>query len=171
MGVDCRLSLPHTVRIHDVKDVIGALCGLKMEMDGIPSAHCDAITAETLSGSMLATCVSIRWKELTGESREWLFHFEGDAPLFGRTILPRAAARNIAICHGLAKFFGGHVDYNDSDSVDCNFKKRANPLNAASDGEAWRKLQNSKMAVKPLTEAAISKFERWAAYKATGEWK
>lgn len=181
MGVDCRITLPHTARLRDVADVIGILLGKEAELAPLSrnSIHCK-VEGVTTKSSAVVECAEIEIKDaLWGHDghrgdRWFLYHFEfengystdGDYHTeSGRGILPRATAINIAMAVELVKFFGGEVDFNDSDAKDVDFKAPTKKDIQACNGEGWEKFQRRMAAVQPLTKAQVAEYQKYAAYK------
>ena len=173
MGVDCRITLPPATRVRDVAMVIGALVGLPVEhrkpdskYEGFGWASVNKITYK--SNSSIPECCNIEWTDLDGEPRNVLYHFEfGDDGCRG--MLPRSTPFWLAIGMKLVDFFGGELDKNDSDSVDCDYQKPVRNDISASDGKEWEKFQKRLLAVKPLTRADIDAEKKHASYDR--DWK
>ena len=163
MGTDCSITFPPRVRLNDVADVIGILLGAEVAKeplgghDGAYYAHVEGIKVKGCESP--AECATI-----TFENRWFLYHFEfGD---FGeRGMLPRSTARNIAMCKRLADFFGARVDFNDCDLTEVDYFVEEQPDINASDGAAWQRLQDRKLAVLPLTDGEVAACEKFAAYR------
>jgi hypothetical protein len=73
----------------------------------------------------------------------------------------------MAIMHRLVDFFGGILDYNDCDDIDNNYEVEAKSWedNRPSDGEAWYRLQNRILDLKPITEEEWRSYDKVAYYK------
>jgi len=168
MGVNTEIKLPHNVRVSDVADVMGALAGLKPKKSmfndakGGWSTKVDGVAVEP---SPIPEMVSIVFRTDSG-NRHVYYHFETDDPDYV-VLNPPSTAFWIAIGVGLVKFFGGKVDYVDSDlvSVDFERKPKSNFQNRPSDGEKWYDLQTRMLNVKPLTQKDFDEAEEFAAYK------
>ncbi len=162
MGVDCRIYLPAKVRIHDVADVLAALHGCEVTKrvfsgtSGGWAAHVFGVEVEC---GFVVSCAHIKFQD-----RWFLYHFEfhNDGT---RGIMPRSTASNIAAMKALADFFGGRVEYADCDDSNCDYYVDEQEDIAASDGDGWYRLQERKLAVKPLTKEQIAECEQFAAYK------
>lgn len=163
MGVDCSISFPSRVRLHDVADVVAILCGAKAARK--PLRGCDGAYYAHIEGLKVKGCDSpAGCATIIFEDQCFLYHFEfGD---FGeRGIMPRSTAENIAMCKRLADFFGGRVDFSDCDSTEVDYFVEEQPDINASNGAAWQRLQDCKLAVQPLTDEEIAACEKFAAYK------
>ena len=168
MGVDCKITLPDKVRIHDVADVIGMLLGQKWELvplDNHGSKHLK-VEGVSVKNSSVDTCADI----FVGE-RRFFYHFEWSGGSFegrdtycGRGLMPSATAENIALGVALVQFFGGIVDFNDCDESDCDFAWPEQPDIRPNDGEAWERFQQRMASVRPLTKTDIAKYKPVAAY-------
>jgi hypothetical protein len=167
MGVDCRVFLPARVRIHDVATVIGAALGNEVERLPLGTNTRDGTYARVrnteVKPSSVAGCAEIHTRD-GDAARYFLYHFEGDED-GSRCIMPRAWARNIALCVRLAEFFGGRVDYSDSDDREIDRFVHEQPDISAESGAAWERLQERLAAVQPITEAEVAAYERFASYR------
>jgi len=67
---------------------------------------------------------------------------------------------------GLARFFGGTVDFNDcDDSEEDEVWERKRSNNSPTDGDEWQQFHEDLYAVKPITENDLNYFEPVATYK------
>lgn len=164
MGVDCRINLPDNVSVRNVASVIGRLAGLPVERFQHDQrtwwAKVAGVKVETTS---VPEMVMIRW-----ENRHTTYHFEYEPG--GRLLLPRCTAFWIAIGNRLVDFFGGRVDWNDSDATDWDYEvlDKGREANNPQDGEPWYDLQKRLMALKPLTHDEIKAMKPHAAYEDDG---
>lgn len=166
MGVDTRISLPNQVTIHDVANAIGVLFGCPSEEYPSHGHVFWRVPAVLLQSSSVIGCASIRVDTPTQGPRSFLYHFEGDGPEpFGRTLLPRATAVNIALCKRLVGIFGGVVDFNDSDSEDYDYFRPTPTYVGATGGDPWVALQDAIFQASPLTDGEVAVCEPFAAYK------
>lgn len=140
MGIDCKIYLPAKARLHDVADVIGLLRGHRATWDA--TQRFIIVDGVLTRPSNVSECADI----IIGDAR-FLYHFE-----FGdhgeRGIMPRSNPANIALAKGLVDFFGGRVDFNDGDDIECDYFVEEQPDINATNGDAWMRLQNRKMAVR-----------------------
>jgi hypothetical protein len=173
MGVDTRLTLPGNVRVDDVADVMGVLAGLKPEQYEIDRSggvfvRVPGVSVQTTS---IATMVEIDLKVSGGHTLvdgqphhtvPYFFENVGGR----RLLLPRATPFWIAVCRGLADFFGGSVDYSDCDSraVDyrVNFKRDAE--NHPTNGEPWDEFYRRILNLTPLTKGDLRAVAQFASY-------
>ncbi len=163
MGIDCKIFLPAKSRVRDVADVLAALHGCevtKQTFSGTSGGWATNVEGVTVKGSdSVAECATILFKD-----RWFLYHFEfhNDGC---RGLMPRSTASNIAAMKGLADFFGGRVDFDDCDDCECDYYVDEQPDISASDGNAWYRLQERKLSVKPMSKQQIAECEQFAAYK------
>lgn len=165
MGVNCRITLPPAARVDDVANVIGRLSGAKAiwkELDGSGGWYCK-VEQVTVKPSSVPECADIQWTGADGVFQYVMYHFEWDEK-GNRGLLPTSTAFWVAAACRLVDFFGGQVDYNDSDGQMCDYSRRQQPGIHANDGEEWDQLQEKIMAVKPLTGADLKAAAAVAAY-------
>lgn len=166
MGVDCKIYLPSRVNVRDVATVIAILLGNKVRKEPLGSdgwhVQVDGVKVEPCSGT-LAECCQIK-VNCDGEERWFLYHFE-----FGREgkrgIMPRSTARNIALCKGLADFFGGIVDFSDCDDREADYYVEEKFDIHGEDNEAFYRKQSRMLEVHPLSKSEIDECEEVCAYK------
>jgi hypothetical protein len=161
MGIDCRISLPANVRVRDVAKVIGRLAGLEAVRQNFGSgdgwvAQVKGVEATTTSMPELAMIVF--------GDRHTTFHFECETA--GRLLLPRSTPFWCALACRLVDFFGGEVDYSDSDATDCDYAvpHKSDTENRPEDGEAWYVLQQRIVDLLPLSRDEIKAAGKHAAY-------
>lgn len=170
MGVDCSIHLPDTARFRDVAQVIGILLGQpfrQIKIGGSDGIHVEVDGVETSSGASIE-CAEIN---IPDKQRWFYYHFEFSGPSYqehdthcGRGLLVRSCADNIALGVALVKFFGGFVDFNDSDEHDYDFAWPEQSDIRANNGEAWNSYHRRMLALKPLTKKDIEQYESKAAY-------
>lgn len=163
MGVDCRVILPDRVRVRDVAEVIGILAGLNRSWDSTKSwIEVEGVKVETTSVPEMVSII-LRGSLIDEQSDHSAnFHFEGNP---GRLLFPRSTAFWIAVSKGLIDFFGGELDYNDSDSIDIDYKVPAKPNIAPEKGKDWYDFQEALYNIKPLTIYDLIDANQYAAYK------
>lgn len=128
MGVDCTISLPAAAKIRDVAAVIGILLGQPFRAKKLPNSDgifVEVDGVEIKSSDAVVECANIN---IPSKERWFFYHFEFSGSSYndhdtqvGRGMLLRSRAENIALGVALVKFFGGSVDFSDSDSSDCDF--------------------------------------------------
>lgn len=156
MGVDCRIYLPPDTRVGDVAKVLGLLAGLPGELKPLGGAsggiYLDVPGAQVKSSEPVPECAAIHFGD-----HYVLYHFEGDGPGYNPAggpasviMLPPSTPFWCGIAKGLVEFFGGVVDFNDSDDSDRDLEvERPRPWNNPCDGEPWDTFQREMAAVKP----------------------
>ena len=94
------------------------------------------------------------------------YHFEGEESGYRRCLMPRSRAEWIALGRRLADFFGGKVDYDDSDGVGYDYEvpPRTDTENCPEDGRPWKALQARIHALAPLSKAEIQACQDSATY-------
>jgi hypothetical protein len=172
MSTCCNIFLPSDVIISNVVEVIGILLGQeKIRQDlgqGDWACHVkstNGFSFDNRNNSNIfieATCipgmVTIKIK------RNKFDEFEYDANYFFETengMRLLTGKDNYfwkSIGTGLIKFFGGYIDYTDSDNIekDLEFEKPRNN-NSPNDGDEWDKFQQELLDLKPLSEMK----EKW----------
>ena len=173
MGCDCKLELPAPAKLTDVADVIGMLLGQHSHIEMISSVV-KSVRVEGVhtTPSAIPSCAQIQINTVTDKEPRWfLYHFEyGGGPDHAndtrgsRGIIFRCTADNIALAVGLATFFGGQVDFNDSDDSDVDFKRKTQKDIGAQDGDLWDSFQERKAAVSAIGPKQVKKYEKYAAY-------
>lgn len=91
------------------------------------------------------------------------YHFES-GPMGEPLIMPKSTAAKISLSKALIEFFGGTIDFNDSDSSELDFKSPRKKDISASDGKPWYSLQDRILALKPLTQKDMDAVSKFAAY-------
>ena len=167
MGVNTGIRLPENVRVRDVAEIIGALLGCEMKRMNFSNndgwaAHVDHVKVATTSVPEMVEIIVDGPDKL--RTIVWTYHWEPEKG--GRLLYPSATARAIAVGRKLVDFFGGSVVYNDCDGkINYHRPKKSDKENRPSDGAPWYAMQNRKMAIVPLTDADIRKWDKYAAYK------
>ena len=178
MGVAVKASLPPNVEVAKVAKVIGRLAGLPAHMKVLEGCSSDAryavvpgVRVSGTRGTALPECCEIRIKGdmVDGsDSHRLCYHFEGQGGR--RLMMPRSTPFWCAVLTGLVNFFGGIVDYDDSDGEHANHSvpDGANVDNCPDDDEAWQRFQCRIMGIAPVNPA---NFRDVAAYDDDGNWK
>jgi hypothetical protein len=173
MGVDVRVSLPGNVQVRNVANVMGVLAGCpasKRYFANDPSGGwgtaVEGVEVKSTSSPEMAE-IRLTGKLCDGEHRHFCFyHFEPDSGE-GRLMMPRSTAFWIAVMTKVVDFFGGTIDYRDSDDSDCDYSvpAKSNQENSAGDGDAWYDLQNRILNIVPVTEEELLAAKEHASYK------
>jgi hypothetical protein len=175
MGVDTHLYLPSDVRVKDVALVAAALLGVSIHkhefVDGSFFAEAPDHRVKVNAASFEAGFADIIVRPKPGESLAWLklgecwsafYAFEGGR---GRRYLSaRSYAINIAVFKGLARFFGGTVDFNDCDDRAVNYRAEKKGRNDPEEGAAEVNFQRRLLAVQPLDSVDMKLARKFAAY-------
>jgi hypothetical protein len=169
MGVDCKVKLPPGVRVRDVGKVLSILSGAKVEKrsfsnfgDSGWSAHVPSLAFK--DAGVEPTCTVITWIDGDQSAQGQLYHFEFSRD-GSRGMMGRSYAAWIATCKRLVDFFGGEVDYQDCDDIDCDYKRESPPDFNAEDGDEWVSLQERILNCQPITDEEIEVCEEFAAYE------
>lgn len=195
MGVNCRINLPDNVRVGDVAKIIGIAAGCPRERsyfrDGIGwSVDVDGVSVKpTKCPEMVRIQDGIGWSvkvegvcvktttcpemariqvghtTFDGVSNHFVFYFF-ESSVGGRLLSPKSTAFWLAIGHRLVDFYGGSIDYSDSDNIDVNYWKqpKSRAENAPEDGDDWRDFQERLLRVQPLTSEEVATYADKAAY-------
>ncbi len=168
MGVDTRITLPGDVRVDDAATVIGILAGLqktKREFTGGWSVHAEGMKVSSYTIDGLAPCAHI---EFPGHDLMW--HFEVDHGK--RLISPRSTPFWLAVGKALVDFFGGTIDYQDSDATEVDYEAHTPRLhNDPDDDGPWDAFQEAIFALQPLTRNNIKAMREHAAYREDGDYR
>jgi hypothetical protein len=173
MTIDAVLNLPGNVRFQDVKEVFSQL----YRSDGFSRIHyvpgsdftCGQLFVSTASeyddqssALHVEPGVDVRLLEVhekksafTASCDRYFWSFEGEN---GTRRMHRVSNPwSIAVLKALADFFGGTVDFDDSDSsfADHVVEPKSNELNCPTDGAPWQSLMERIAAVKPLDKGAL----------------
>lgn len=153
MGIDTVISLPANVRVRDVASVLGRLLGCKAKQvrlnAGTSYTEVSGVTVNQ-SAAGLESCADIECVNVSA-TRRFLYHFEGPG---GRRsiILHGQSNRNMWLAQRLVDFFGGKVDFNDSDRIEVDYEvaDKSDAHNHAEDGQDWADLQHRILHLQPL---------------------
>jgi len=166
MGVDCRINLPGNVRVGDVANVIGKVRGAesKLVLSSCGSYYVDVPDVKVEGIDDMPGCAALTIAGPRPGPSRTLFFFESEG--VSRSILLSSTPANIAIAKRLVEFFGGEVDFQDCDTIDCDFARPAktNCENQPKDGMPWHDLQQRIHAVEPITDDEIEAAVEYAAY-------
>ena len=149
MGINTKVYLPAKARISDVSKVIGKL--LRSKKISIESC-------------IIPECAKINIIDGKNTEHHFLYHFEFDSE-GNHGIVISSTARNIAIAKGLVDFFGGKIDFNNCDCVECDYYIPEQLYINAEDGDEWDKLQYRINSIEPITLHHIKECNIFAAYK------
>lgn len=152
MGCDSQLYLPPSTRMTDFADVLGILLGYKAEQPTFPRSSgvfCRVPDGPTFGTSHTPTMAVL--------SIGGYWHWEGSCIIPGaRCFSCSTQDHRRLILEALAEIFGGYLDFNDCDSVDCDYMgslycKDYRP--DAEDGGEWDTWQRFKLALRPIEGA------------------
>jgi hypothetical protein len=164
MGVDCSIALPGNVRVRDVADVLGKLRGAESSLEKLGRDSYQVVVAdvEVKGIAFLAACADIRVTGPRPGPQYCFFHFASEGST--RAIRLSSTPANIAIAKRLVEFFGGAVDFNDCDDIDCDFEVQAktDTENQPSTGVPWKDLQQRIHAVEAITDEEIDAVREYA---------
>ncbi len=170
MGMDCKIYLPHNIRVDDVASVIGACLGCPKSKQSLSTNSWVARVngASVLPSAMPELCIIRITNGTVDDQSNWTFHYHFECHRLGRLIMPRSFAVNIALGKRLVNFFGGILDYNDYDDSDVDYevKCKDDKTNRPEDGEQWDDLQRRIFDTPPLTEKEILDCVELSAYQA-----
>jgi len=172
MGVDCRVTLPPNVRLGHLRKVIGAVCGCpktdaKLDKTGGVYARVDGVRAITTTVPEMVTIIIDR-QTVDGQTGHHVnYHFESDEGGGTHAMLPPSTAFWIAVMRRVVTFFGGRLDYNDSDETDWDYEVpfKSDAENCPQNGEKWNDLNRRILAIEPITEEEWRGCDQYAAYK------
>ncbi len=152
MGVDCRIILPHNVRVDDVVKVIGIAAGFKPELIHETWGSYVKVAGVKIENTSVPSMCQINF-----DGRFVYYHFEAENGK-GRLLNPKSTDFWIAIGRRLVDFFGGELDYSDCDIDDVDYarKSKGNNLNCPSNGKPWMSFQNRLMEIKPIHISEMS---------------
>ena len=169
MGVNTRITLEPRAGYENVATVVAILLGCKPTLETLGGDYglvCHVVGLEIKPSGSLGL-IDIQITPPYGENRSLFYHFE-----FGREgkrgLLPRSSAINIALGVRLVEFFGGGVDFHDSDDVDCDFNSEGLSFCNAEDGAEWGTLQQALFDLRPITMSEALQYEKFASYKLDG---
>lgn len=165
MGVDASITLHPSARVGDVTTALGILAGLEPELHPlssgalrvqVPGAVCDSYGSP--AGGLVA-CARIDLTAPEGhllvdgeEGHHVMYHFEWEkTEVHGaRGLLPPSTPFWVAAGIKLVDFFGGHIDFNDCDTVAVDHVAPPSILPAADD-QGWQDYQHALAAIEPVT--------------------
>lgn len=174
MGVYSLLHLPGNVRVETVAAAAAALLGAPLSRSRIgktvapvviqrPQDHPDpAVIAIDVQNADPAV--------VRGGCRRLIYYFEfGDGIKTAgscRGMMERSRAVNIALFVRLADFFGGLVVFKDHEPDRFHVVvDKPDSENCPEGGKAWRILQERLAAIQPLTQADLTHWDDFAAYR------
>lgn len=170
MGIDTHIYLFSNVTARNVVNVIGVLGGCRPYKKHFDDKHPSNGWSTWVEGASLETtgCPEMArmvFRPDRGDfahgGSDWasaFYHWEPSAPYRSMRLLsPQCCDHWIAIGVCLVRMFGGHVDFNDSDSSDVDFQVPMKPDDevSPSDGAAWYAFQETLLALKPLSRDDI----------------
>lgn len=162
MGVDCKIEMFPATRLNEVADALGLMLGCELTRNDSGFRVVNGVATGSCCVGLEA-CATIDIDSPTYGHRQFIYHFEGSRG--ERTILMASKAVNIALMVGLARTFGGFVDFDDSDDESCDFGQPPFAHLGAEDDKPWYALQARIDALGPLTATEIGRYEDAAAYK------
>jgi len=164
MSVDTHIYLSHDVHVSDVADVMGILAGLPKGEDNFLGFWTCVVKGATVKNNSEPACCTIYLEGdmVDGELNHHAFYsFEtsnykkpGEAV---RMISVRATPFWIAMGIGLVKFFGGYVDFYDTDAKGKDFEAPypKDIYNCPEDCKDFDDFQSKKLNLKALTKKDI----------------
>lgn len=160
MGADCKIYLSGDTRVGDAAKVLGKLAGLESHW-GEDREH-GARWVTVPGADVVCTVVPEMVQIIVGEYKVY-WHFE-EHPY--RLMAPRSTAFWIAAGRRLVEFFGGYIDYDDSDRSEKDYALSSpRTTNSPDDGAEWDVFQQAISDLRPLTLAEIKNAQQYAAYK------
>ena len=177
MSVDTKIALSPGTQIADVADVIAillgrpktwtALLGHQQTNHNLPEptdrgwTEVAGITYKT--SDTQPQCCTINIPEIP---EGWWFFYHFEFGHGGPGLIGGCRAERIYLHKRLVDFFGGAVDYNDSDRREVNYRKPAPSwLLRRADDKCFHALQLAKWNLQPMTKKEIARYEKYAAYK------
>lgn len=173
MGVSCNLYLRDDVRIDDVSTVMGILAGLPVEEVELRGAsggsYASVFCARPKpSNSPEMVIIELEGNLIDGQAGHFcFFHYEHEKQARYRLLSMASTPFWCAIAKELVEFFGGYVDYKDTDNVKVDFKaagkfKKNNPVEDAE----WQAFQNAILKIKPLTKKDLNEAKKYSYWEA-----
>jgi len=170
MGVDATVQLPPYSKIIHVADVVGKLCGCESELK--PLGGSDAVFSNVQGVSYKPSTIA-ELAQIVVENPSlfdvpvlsvW-YHFENDDD-GNRCLRQRSFPRWIALFQRLADFFGGLVEYKDSNEG-IDYRVPFKPLDevAPATGKPWDTFQRRIHNLPPVSEEEVAACARLAAYQ------
>jgi hypothetical protein len=184
MGVNITAEFVGGTRVDDVADAIGILLGLPklpkqkeslsgngngwyVEVKGVKVKASNAVPTMLYIEIDLTRTeneVAAALREQEGDVYQMSYHLES-GKLGESHIIPKSSAEKIALARALVGFFGGWIDYNDSDSRAVNFRAPRHPQLHATNGKRWQQFEQSMWDLRPLSKKDVAKVAKWAAYQ------
>ena len=168
MGCDTYITLPPETRVGDVAKVMAALAGFEKTKDPLQETFVTKVEGwkiEQTPGLYETVSLHLKGDMLDGDNAHMCFyHMEGDR--YGNRIVSASSTPFwIAVGHGLLKFFGGGIDYNDCEGTGPDLEMdRPRECNAAEDGQEWTDFQQDIFDIQPVTKQDILDAAEHAAY-------
>lgn len=164
MGVDIRLTLPANVRVRDAANVVSKLVGYESTVTGDSGDEAIRFSdGDVHVDGMLdnVTMARLRWE---GGTMYWFFEGEDGQ----RRVKAESTPLYCAIAKRLVDFFGGKVEYHDTDDRSY-YAAPANHrvMNSPDYGVAWSAFIRRIHDVRPLTVDEVMGFNNVAAYETT----
>ena len=180
MGINTNIYLPHDVRVRDVAEVIGILAGLEVTKSPLHNG-CEEPWGIRVSGATIKgnenvpqICdIVLKGELIDGEKEHFAYyHFEvsgfqppNEKRKYSRMVSQRMSPFWIAVGIKLAMFFGGAVDFNDSDDNDFDMVfGKPRKWNDEEDGEPWQNFQREMFELKPVTKEDLEEAKKFASY-------
>lgn len=171
MGVDTRIYLPDDVRVKDVATVMGIAAGLPFEKIYLKNdgwyVECQGVSVGSTSFPEMVE-IEINGNMVDGENMHHVnYHFEvsDSKRTHYRLLISRSTAFWIMIGKRLVDFFGGELDYSDSDKSEVDYSAYHVYINNPEDNAPWQKLQERMTLVTPISQAELEQADLIAAYK------
>ncbi len=155
MGIDVKVKLPSNVSFRNVSKAIAIILGAKPRL--APLGNGGKVTdvpdgVITLNDNSVTSCQSFNVNVPDRPNRWFLYHYEyGNAGHRGLSFNARNPS-NIDLAKAIVDFFGGDVDFDDCDDVECDYSvpAKSDLENHPEDNEEWDDLQHRLMAIKPI---------------------
>ena len=181
MGVDTHVFLSPDVHVRHVAKVMGILAGLPKTRKNFNLSLDSPWTVEVI-GQEVKPCrnvaelceIHLHGHMIDGEDHHWAYyHFESDnsgkVSRHEKQLTFRSTSFWIAIGVGLVKFFGGDVDFYDTDDKYKDFVAPYPKIrNSPEDGKPWQDFQEKMFNLKPLTRSNLQGFRKHEIYKDAG---
>lgn len=164
MASSAKLSLPPNVQVRLVATVAGLCMGRKANLVEVDKAgsyvEADGVTV-TLCGVVGLADINIPSPDpaVWDEPTLLVYHFESD-PDGRRIVTAPSEARYLALFTKLVNFFGGRLDYDDCDRVECDLEMmdRTNRANAPVSDVDYAILQERLLAIEPVEAKDIPQY-------------
>ena len=174
MGVSTNICLPSDVRIRDVRTAVGILAGAEKVKRPLGGTHRDSWSAETKDRDFVKfdvdannpSCVQIilKGEQIDGERHMGHYRFEPEQT-GTRQLSTGCSPFWQAIGVRLVQLFGGSIDLNDCDGIDCDYVcERPRATNSPHNGKAWQDLEQALYDLKPITKKDLKRdWKKWAS--------